>query len=110
MTACTQEPAQPPQQESAVDSALNLVTTNGCIACHSLEGALGVGPSWKGIYGKTVTFTDGRSAVVDDAYLRRAMLDPAADVVEGYQNVMVPAAVTEAQIADIIELIKGLGN
>ncbi len=57
-----------------------------------------------------MTFVDGRSAVVDDAYLRRAILEPGADVVEGYQNIMVTAAVTDEDIANIIELISSLGQ
>jgi cytochrome c oxidase subunit 2 len=105
LTACSREP---PMAATAGDRGLEVANASGCTACHSLDGARGIGPSWRGIYGETVTFTDGRTAVVDDAYLRRSMLEPGADIVEGYQNVMVPAAVTDAQIADIIALIGGL--
>lgn len=85
-----------------------LVDSRGCTACHALTSARGIGPGWGGIYGTTRSLQDGRSVVVDDEYLRRAMLEPAADVVAGFDNVMVPAAVDAAQIADIIALIKSL--
>jgi cytochrome c oxidase subunit 2 len=87
-----------------------VVKSLGCVACHSLDGRRGVGPSWLGIYGTTRTFADGSSAVVDDEYLRRSMLEPAAQVVDSYDNVMLPAAVNDEQIADIIALITELGT
>ncbi len=107
LAACSQDSASTESQTPA-ERGMAFVTANACTACHALDGTRGIGPSWVGIYGTTRTFKDGRSANVDDAYLRRAMLDPAADVVEGFESVMVPAPVSEAQIADIIALIKEL--
>lgn len=112
LAACTPDAArtqnEAPRLESAGDRGLALAQANGCIACHSLDGARGVGPSWKGIYGEMVTLTDGRSVVVDEAYLRRAILEPGVEVVEGYQNLMVPPSITDAQVADIIAFIDAL--
>lgn len=83
----------------------------GCVACHSIDGTRIVGPTWKGVYGSTETFTDGTSATVDDAYLHESIVNPAAKIVQGYQNLM-PATfgtqLTEEQIADIIAFIKSL--
>ncbi len=81
----------------------------GCIACHSLDGAQLVGPTWKGLYGSTVTHEDGSTTIADEEYLKEAIVNPAARIVKGYANVM-PAnydeLLTEQQIADIIEYIK----
>ncbi len=107
-----------PLPQTAAERGLALVTANACIACHALDGSRGIGPSWRvsagsisgSIYGTTRTFNDGSSAVVDDAYLRLSMLEPAAQVVEGFDSIMLPAAVTEEQIADIIAFIKELGS
>lgn len=85
-----------------------LALTSGCLACHSLDAAPGIGPSWHASFGAMRAFTDGSSAVVDEAYLRESIVQPAARIVSGYQNVMLPAALTDAQIADIIALIKDL--
>lgn len=104
--ACSEPP--PVQPLTAAGRGLALVTANGCTACHALDGTRGIGPSWRDIYGTTRTFQDGSTAVVDEAYLRRAMLEPAADVVAGFESIMLPAPVSEAQIMDIIALIKDL--
>ena len=36
-----------------------LYTSDGCSACHSLTGAAGAGPSFKGLAGSTITLTNG---------------------------------------------------
>lgn len=109
LTACgeTTVPAQP---QTPAGRGLALVTATGCVACHSLDGTRGIGPSWRNSYGTQRTFTDGRTAVADEAYLRRSMLEPGVDVVAGYDSIMLPAPVSEAQIADIIAFIRELGQ
>jgi len=47
---------------------------------------------------------------VDERYLRLAMTDPAVELVEGYDPVMLPAAFTEAELQDVLMLIRGLGS
>jgi cytochrome c oxidase subunit II len=60
-----------------------------CLACHSLDGTPGAGPSWLGIYMAERPMTDGRVLIGDEEYLRLSILEPNADIVEGYQpNVM----------------------
>lgn len=107
LAACGNE-SIPEQAQTPVERGLALVTGNACTACHALDGTRGIGPSWVGIYGSTRTFADGSMARVDDSYLRRSMLEPAAQLVEGFDSVMVPAPVTEEQVVDIIALIKEL--
>lgn len=90
-----------------------LSMTKGCVACHTLDGSQLVGPSYKGLYGKTETVvTDGktRQVVVDDAYIRKSILDPTADVVDGFQPLMPPqqGLVTEDDIKALIEYIKSV--
>lgn len=107
LVACEQDSTSG-QAQTPVERGLALVNGNACTACHALDGSRGIGPSWVGIYGSTRRFADGSTALVDDNYLRLSMLEPAAQLVEGFDNVMVPAPVTEAQIVDIIALIKEL--
>jgi cytochrome c oxidase subunit 2 len=61
---------------------------HGCLACHSLDGNRGVGPTWKGMYGRTETLADGSSITVDEAYLRESITDASAKIVEGFPPVM----------------------
>ena len=55
----------------------------------------GVGPSWKGIYGRTEILADGSTVVADDAYLRESITNPAAKLVEGYPPVMAAYPMSE---------------
>jgi cytochrome c oxidase subunit 2 len=107
LAACTED-AAPSAPQTPAERGLAFVSANACTACHALDGSRGIGPSWVGIYGSTRTFADGSRALVDEAYLRRSMLEPAAQVVEGFDSVMVPAPVSDAQVLDIIALIRNL--
>ncbi len=62
-----------------------LVRAVGCEACHSSDGSEGIGPTWQGVYLSQVTLDDGSTVIADDAYLLRAIVDPNAEVVEGYE-------------------------
>ncbi|MEY4642674.1 MAG: hypothetical protein RLZZ227_2668 [Pseudomonadota bacterium] len=108
LTACNEPQSIQPQ--SPAERGLALANANACTACHALDSRRGVGPGWLGIYGQTRRFKDGSTGVVDDAYLRRAMLEPSAQIVEGYEDVMITAAINDAQVADIIAFIKELGT
>ena len=66
----------------------DLAQSKGCVACHTVDGRSGVGPTWKGLYGKTETFADGSTALVDEAYLRGFIRDPKARNVKGFPPVM----------------------
>ncbi|MDX2474762.1 MAG: cytochrome c oxidase subunit II [Candidatus Krumholzibacteria bacterium] len=91
-----------------------LLAIKGCTACHSLDGSKLIGPSFKGAYGRTETvLTDGvaREIVVDDDYIRKSMLEPDADLVEGYPKGLMPPQGTllkDADIDAIIEVLKEL--
>jgi mono/diheme cytochrome c family protein len=70
-----------------------LYTADGCAACHSLTGSAGVGPSFKGLAGSTVTLTNGQTVTADDAYLEHSISDPDAQIVKGYRAGVMPAAI-----------------
>jgi cytochrome c oxidase subunit 2 len=78
------------EKHSRVDGR-KLAQEKGCLGCHSLDGSPGVGPSFKGIMGRSETVvTKGveRTITVDEAYLRQSISEPAADVVKGFQPIM----------------------
>lgn len=105
-----EDPGLAIQLSQAGQAAVALAESRGCLVCHSLDKTAGIGPGWAGSYGKPRTLQDGTRAVMDDAYLRRAMLEPAAQVVSGFENVMVPADLSEADIGALVGLIKELGT
>lgn len=77
--------------EGEAEEGMKLLRKHGCIGCHSLDGSPSVGPTFKGIWGRQVTVVaDGKERTVkaDEAYLKRAILDPQADLVKGFPPVM----------------------
>lgn len=101
-------PAADPQTLTPAQQALALAESRGCVACHSLDGARGIGPSWLGSWGAQRRFVDGSTAAVDADYLREAMQAPAARVVEGFDNVMLPTGFTDAELALMTAFIRDL--
>jgi len=94
-------------------SGKELLKAKGCRGCHSLNGPSLVGPSFRGIFGRREkVMTGGREqeVVIDEAYLRRSMLEPAADVVVGFPSIMPSqkGVLSEEEIVAIIEYLKTL--
>ena len=89
-----------------------LYETQGCKACHSLDGTVVVGPSWKNIYGSEEQLVDGSTITVDDVYIRESILDPNTKVVQGFSPNVMPATyrdmLSDQDIKDIISYIKAL--
>ena len=79
--------------EVEVDNAIaqrgqEISTKEGCIACHTVDGSLGVGPSWNGMIGRVETLGDGTSIVVDEEYFWESVRYAKRKMVDGYPNVM----------------------
>jgi cytochrome c oxidase subunit 2 len=87
-TTFAQSMGKAPVGGNLAERGEQLAQQQGCIACHSTDGKHGIGPSWKGMYGRSEMLTDGSSVVADEAYLRESITDAAAKVVEGYAPVM----------------------
>jgi cytochrome c oxidase subunit 2 len=88
-----------------------LFQEKGCIACHTIDGTPRVGPTLKGIFGKTViVLTDGkeRNVLSDESYLRKSLLEPNADVVKGYPPIMPLQKMSGDEIDELIQYMKEL--
>ena len=86
-----------------------LVANNGCAACHSINGAQGIGPTWAGLFGHEVLLTDGTTVVADEAYITESIKSPQAKIVAGFGTQLMPTyGFTDEQIADIVAYIKTL--
>lgn len=96
----------PPAAESKEEAGQKVAESNGCLSCHSVDGAPGVGPTWKGLFGKEETLADGTTVSVDEAYLRESVTDPNAKLVEGFAPIMPPYTLSEEDMAALIALIK----
>lgn len=65
-----------------------LFTQKGCNACHSTDGSVKIGPSFKGLYGSDQKLQSGKTVKIDDNYISHKLFDPQANVAVGYAPVM----------------------
>jgi cytochrome c oxidase subunit 2 len=85
-----------------------LSRSSGCAGCHGQDFDGGAGPEWIGLAGSDVELTDGSVVVADTAYLIRAIADPSAELVAGYNLKMPANSLSDAEIADIVAFIETL--
>ncbi len=93
------------------EKGLKLLDVKGCLGCHTTDGTKKIGPTFKGVFGmKETVITDGKEhdVVVDEAFLRKAVLQPGADLVKGYPKIMPKLPVTPEELNSIIAALKGL--
>jgi mono/diheme cytochrome c family protein len=82
--------------------------SNGCASCHGTDGQGGAGPPWVDLAGSDVVLSDGLVVVADDDYLRRAIVDPAAEIVAGYSLKMPNNSLSADEVSDVIAYIHEL--
>jgi len=88
----------------------------GCNSCHSVDGSKIIGPTFAGLWGRERRFDPGVSegtdldpVVADENYIRRSILEPHSQVVQGYPAQMSDySGMPEVQILGFIEYIKSL--
>ncbi len=94
---------------------LTVMKQNACLTCHSLDGSKLIGPTFRGIYGKTeVVITENgeeKTITVDDDYLVRSIYQPNVEIVKGYDEGLMISyenTIDEESVNQIIDYIKTL--
>jgi len=95
---------------SITEKGKALMEKFGCLGCHSTDGSVKVGPSFKGLYGREKHLEGGKEVTADEQYIRESIFDPGAKVVKGFPNVMptYKGSMTDDDVAAIIAHIKTL--
>jgi cytochrome c oxidase subunit II len=88
----------------------DIVEDVGCTACHDTGTATRIGPGWGETWGTEVPLEDGRTLVVDEEFLRRAVVDPMADVREGFRPGMPQVPLTDEEIDDVTAYLRDLAG
>jgi cytochrome c oxidase subunit 2 len=100
------------QSNSGMSLAQNgerLFASMGCNSCHS-GNAAARGPNLAGVYGSRLTLTDGSQVLVNDAYIRDAILNPSEHVTAGFAPIMptYQGQISEDGLIDLVEYIKDM--
>ncbi len=96
--------------QTPVEMGQDLFTNKlGCASCHA-GGPQQRGAKLEGLFGTQVRLTGGGTVTADEQYIRNSILNPAAQVVEGYQPIMptFKGQVTEEQLNALVAYIKSL--
>ena len=99
----------PPEGKSLAEVGADLFAKNACNSCHTVDGSPLVGPSLKGVFGKSEAFEEGAATTVDENYLRESILQPQAKIVKGFAGkTMPPFVMKDWKVDALIEYIKTL--
>jgi cytochrome c oxidase subunit 2 len=80
-----------------------------CVSCHSADSHARA-PVLENLFGKKIALKGGKTAVVDETYLRRSMLDPSDQIVAGFDDIMPPfkGELDEEDVIALIAFIRSL--
>lgn len=98
------------QAEIALDAGSALFQKKACISCHN-EGSK-IAPSLRGVFGSQVSLANGRQVRADESYIRRSILNPSSQVVQGYSDVMpsFQGQLTEQELNSLISYVQSLAT
>jgi cytochrome c oxidase subunit II len=101
------------EMPAIADSGKNLLQKHGCLGCHSLDGSRMVGPTFQGIAGRQATVVsngESRTLTIDRDYLEKSILEPGADIVDGYPPAMpsYQGKIPDEELNGILDYLMGL--
>jgi mono/diheme cytochrome c family protein len=93
---------------SASKAGLTLLSAKGCTACHTVNGGVAVGPSFKGAWGSQVQLTDGSTRVLNAELVEQIIRHPTTVKVNGYPPVMPEIKLTDEELKQIEATLESL--
>src|ERR1700761_3660296 len=96
---------------SLAQNGERLFASLSCNACHNGQPD-SRGPSLADVYGSKLALANGQSVLVDEAYLRQAILNPSQHITQGYAPIMptYQGQVSEEGLISLVEYIKNLSS
>ena len=87
-----------------------LFQTLGCVSCHGATGEGGRGPALNGLFGRETQLVGGQKITADEAYIRESILNPQAQLVDGFGPIMptFQGQISEDQLVQLVAYIKSL--
>ena len=113
-SAKAKSPTKDRSQRSLLQQGLKLLRAKACTTCHSLNGSRLTGPSLYKLYRKKRRVLVGkkwREVLADESYLRRSILYPRRELVQGYEQILMPMIpLTKHELNAILAVIRALGT
>jgi len=105
-TGGTPQPAASPEE-----AGQRVFEQLGCSGCHT-DTSTNVAPTLHGLFGEQVTLASGETVTADEDYLRQSIIQPEAQIVEGYQPIMpsFEGRLSDSQLSDLIAYIQSLST
>jgi cytochrome c oxidase subunit 2 len=96
---------------SLAQNGERLFASMGCNACHS-GNAAARGPNLAAVFGSKLQLANGSSVLVNEAYLRDAILNPSQHITAGYAPIMptYQGQISEDGLIDLVEYLKTLNT
>ncbi len=99
--------------QTPIEGGAKLFEELRCATCHRAAGPEPSRcPPLEGLFGSTVTLTDGGTVTADEAYIRESILRPNAKIVKGYPAAMPPfeGQVGAEGMNDLVAYLKSLAK
>jgi cytochrome c oxidase subunit 2 len=93
---------------ASTEAGAQLFAQKGCIACHTVDGSPGVGPTLRGVLGRREELADGSAVIVDEAFIEHQIRTPNIRMIKGFQPVMPQLPLTDAEVHTLVEYVKTL--
>ena len=95
---------------SLVDTGRGLYHKLQCSSCH--DSPSGQAPNLQGLFGKSVSLTDGTQIIADENYIEESIVKPSAKVVKGFRDIMPSyrGQLSETELMALTNYIKSLSR
>ncbi len=97
----------------SIENGAALYQAMGCVTCHAISGSREgkIGPTLRGVYGKSRSFIDGSALTADDEYLRESIVYPTRRTLQGFdlEDINMPPyheLLTGPQVESLLLFIK----
>lgn len=101
---------RPARDQDLAKAGERIAADHGCLRCHTVDGTPHLGPTWAGLYGSEVVFSDGSKLRADEAYLTESMMDPERRIRRPFAPIMPSyrGLLEGGEVAALVEYIRSL--
>jgi cytochrome c oxidase subunit II len=88
-----------------------IMQAKGCLGCHSLDGSVKIGPTFKKLFNRTETVIAGgveKKIVVDETFVHDKILSPRSVTIKGYPGIMPQISLTDEELKTIITYLEAI--